>query len=288
MLKCLLTLYLLGSLSPSAFGYIPDLEMILDRTAKNQGNTGYVIDLEISFDNKSQTQVVKEHWVIENAESLRVFARGERDLKEQLSLLRIYDKSKKFYMDESGTVRSTRFSGEFFEPLFHIRTVKKLHRALIDLSILPEASTRHKSAPIDVKEPTYDKVPYLRLSRAAGVIAYALGMPPQKDATQLNPEIWIEQDRFVIRKMRLPSQTEIVADDYQKFVGSLSFPQTRTVRWANNSVKIRVINIKNTPVTSKIRELLSPKIFTEEKKKAEKLNVLPEDPIIQEFYSRFR
>jgi len=262
--------------------------MILDRTAKNQGNTGYVIDLEISFDNKSQTQVVKEHWVIENAESLRVFARGERDLKEQLSLLRIYDKSKKFYMDESGTVRSTRFSGEFFEPLFHIRTVKKLHRALIDLSILPEASTRHKSAPIDVKEPTYDKVPYLRLSRAAGVIAYALGMPPQKDATQLNPEIWIEQDRFVIRKMRLPSQTEIVADDYQKFVGSLSFPQTRTVRWANNSVKIRVINIKNTPVTSKIRELLSPKIFTEEKKKAEKLNVLPEDPIIQEFYSRFR
>mgnify|MGYP001573744648 CR=1 FL=1 len=280
--------FLLLLICSNAFAYIPDLEMILDRTTKNQGNTGYIIDLEISFDNKSQTQVVKERWVIEDAENMRVSAHGERDLKGKLSLLRIYDKSKKFYMDDEGSVRSTRYSGEFFEPLFHIRTVKKLHRTLIDLGILPEASTRHKAPPLDVKEPTYDRLPYLRLSRAGGVIAYALGMPPQKDSTQLNPEVWIEQDQFLIRKVRLSTQTEIAADDYQKFVGSLSFPQARTVRWAGNSVKIRVIDIKNTPITPKIRELLSPKIFAEEKKKNEKLNELPEDPMIQEFYSRFR
>ncbi len=285
MLKYLL---LLSFLTSSALAYIPDLEMILDRTVKNQGNTGYIIDLELSFDTKSQTQLVKEHWIIEDAENMRVFAQGERELKDQLSLLRVYDKNKKFYLDESGSVRSTRFSAEFFEHIFHIRTVKKLHRSLIDLSILPEASTKHKAAVIDVKEPSYDKVPYLRLSRASGVIAYALGMPPAKDATQLNPEIWIEQDQFVIRKLRLPTQAEVSAEDYQKFVGSISFPQMRTVRWANNSVKIRVVSIRNTPITQKTRELLSPKVFSEEKKNSEKLNMISDDPVIQEFYSRFR
>lgn len=281
----LLSCVLIGAIP--AFGYIPDLEMILDRTVKNQGNTGYVIDLEISFDNKSQTQVVKEHWVIQDAENMRVFARGERDLKDKLRLLRIYDKSKKFYSSDDGGVRSTRYSGDFFEPLFHIRTTKKFHRTLIDLAILPESSTRAKAAPIDVKEPTYEKLPYLRLSRAAGVIAYALGMPPQKDNNQLHPEIWIEQDQFVIRKFRLSTQVEVVAEDYQKF-GTLSFPQSRTVRWANNSVKIIVSDVKSISMTPKIRELFSTKSFSEEKKKSENLNELPEDPVIQEFYSRFR
>lgn len=268
-----------------AYGYVPDINMILDRTVKNQGNSLYAIDLELSIDSKTQTYLAHEHWLIDDADTLRVKVTGEKDLKDKLKLVRIYNKNMRYFMEENGAIKSNRIPDSFFEPIFHIRTVKRLQRTLLDEKILPPSFLKAAKPITDLKEPNYVRPPYIRLARAGGVPTYFLG---NVAANETNPAIWIEQDQFVIRKLRLHDQTEVLADEYQRYANNLAFPQVRTIKWPGGSAKIRVLNVKTFPATPKIKELFTTKSFIEERQKNENLNTLPDDPVLKEFYSRYR
>lgn len=270
-----------------ATAYTPQIDMIFDRTIKNSGTGTFIIDTEVSIDSRGQTFLAKESWIIEDAENMRVRVAGEKELKNHLNIIRIYKNNKKYFMEDDGTVKSLPFPESFFEPLFFIRTVKKFEKTLLELGILPSMYTKIRKPVIDLNEPVYPKLPFLRLSRVAGVPSYLISQP-NTQAENASPAIWIEQDQFTIRRVRLGNQNEVQADEPQKYANSIVFPQLRTIKWGANQAKIRVLNIRQIPMTPKVKEYFSNKTFIEEKGKLESVNAVPEDPVLNEFYSRFR
>jgi hypothetical protein len=124
----------------------------------------------------------------------------------------------------------------------------------------------------------------LRLGRVGGVVNYAIGEPTPVGAAPL-PGLWIEQDQFLVRKVRFPDQVSVLADQYQHLELNLWLPKVRTVNWNSQLAQIHLINARSYPKSSPNQlALLNPKSLSE---RAVPLR-LPEDPVLREFYSRFR
>ena len=98
-----------------------------------------------------------------------------------------------------------------------------------------------------------------------------------------NPEAWIEQDSFVLRRLRFPSEAEIAADRISAYPNGLKFPRERTVTWDNNSVTIRVVSVKAAS-SVQLDKSLEPNAFSANPRPAR----LPDVAQVREFYSRFR
>jgi hypothetical protein len=155
--------------------------------------------------------------------------------------------------------------------------------------LVKEKILAHKNLPREtfkkeLKEYTYVADPFVRLSRTAGVVTFALGQPTPVDSTKAYPGMWVEQDRFLIRKIRLDSQAEVSADDYSEFNNGLWFPKSRTVSWGDRTVHIRTLKVASTSLPPSIKERLSP---TGLKRRADAKELFT-SPIISEFYKRFR
>ena len=100
-----------------------------------------------------------------------------------------------------------------------------------------------------------------------------------------SPGIWIQQDEFVVRKLRLPSQVEMSANNYNNFARNLSYPRSRTIRWGNNTVTIRLISASARPQTAVA--LFQPSSL-DANLKWDGINSLATKDVITEFYTRFR
>ncbi len=267
-----------------ASAYIPQIDMIFDRTVKNQGNTTYLVDAEVTVDSKGQSFLARESWLVEDAENMRVRVNGEKEIKSTLSLIRIYKNGKRYFMDDDNNIKSLPLPDAFIEPAFFIRTAKRFEKTLLDWGILPATYSKMRKPTIDLNEPKYITPSFLKLSRTGGVPAYFVG-----NVSTMGPALWIEQDQFVIRRLRLNDQSEVFADEYQKYANSIMLPQIRTVKWGGgNQAKIRILNVRSVALTPKVKELFSNKTFAEEKGKKESIDSVPEDPILKDFYTRFR
>jgi hypothetical protein len=99
------------------------------------------------------------------------------------------------------------------------------------------------------------------------------------------PGMWIEQDQFVVRKLRLPTQVEMSANNYNQFAKGLSFPKSRTIRWGNHTVTIRTLSVSARPAT--VANMLQPTSL-DRNMNWEGLRALPAKDIVTEFYTRFR
>jgi len=123
------------------------------------------------------------------------------------------------------------------------------------------------------------------LGDRGGVIAYAIGTPAS--SSHREPGLWVEQGKFLIRKLRLPSQIEVVAEKYERYKKKLWFPKLREVHWDNHKAQIKVYSVSSIKNNSKNKKKLSTDIFDVSKNPQQVLK-LPDDVLIQEFYSRFR
>jgi hypothetical protein len=267
----------------TAFAYIPQIDMIFDRTVKNQGKGTYIVDAEVTIDSKGQTFLARESWLVEDVDNMRVKVVGEKEIKTTLNLIRIYKNGKRYFMDDDNNVKTLPLPEDFLEPLFYIRTQKRFENNLLAYGILPQSYTKMRKPTIDINEPKYLNPSFLKLSRAGGLPSYFIGQ-----STTMGPGLWIEQDEFVIRRLRLSNQSEVFADEYQKYANSIMLPQLRTVKWGGNQAKIRILNVRSVAMTPKIKEMFSNKTFSEEKGKKESIDSVPEDPILKDFYTRFR
>ncbi|MBC7371612.1 MAG: hypothetical protein H7326_08610 [Bdellovibrionaceae bacterium] len=273
---------LFALLLTAAFAYIPPTRMILQRTSENAGSGIYAIEQEVQFTSAQDSFFVKETWLVENDHSMRLTVTGTKDLKDQFKMQYVYAGGLRWNLGAGR--ESKRMNEDFLEKYFHFRTTEHLATAMMQLKILPANALGKKVLPKTVDLIKYEPEDFVRLSRTGGTTNYAYGLPSAVDANP-NPGLWIEQDQFLIRKLRLPSQVEVTAENYNAYARGLNFPKVRTVRWGQNTVTIRLIGVTSRPNVTAAQfqpsSLDSPI-------KLEALNTQAAKDVVLDFYSRFR
>lgn len=274
-----------------AFGFIPTSKTILIRTAKAHGKGAYIIEQDVTLKVEGEPITVRETWTVVNAETMRVSVsrRGSTDNPVRLDI--VYRGGKRTFLDSTGTAKSINISSEFIEPYFFYRTSNSLQSSLQKARIIPADFGKVPRQivspnPKNIKNPKEKddaplisiNEPYVRLSRTAGVVNWAFG----KVDGDTGPGIWIEQDAFVIRKIKFPTAAEVQADQYQAFSGQLKFPRERTIKWGNYSATARVISVRAATDAETNRNL---SLGAGGEDNASKV---PEVAGLKEFYSRFR
>lgn len=277
ILKLLLVL-----LSP-VFAYIPPTRMILQRTAENSGSGIYAIEQEVQFNNVHDSLFLRETWLVENDRTMRVTVSGTKDLKDQIKLQFIYAGGQRW--SQNLNRESRRISEEFIERYFNFRSTEHLAANLMQNKILPANAFAKKPLPKNLDTLKYEPDEFVRLSRTGGVANYAFGTPSPAEGTP-TPGLWIEQDQFLIRKLRLPSQVEVTADNYIQYARGLNYPKVRTVRWGQNTVTIRLIGINARPAAANTNQFQPSSLDTSTK--LDGLLNQPAREAVIEFYSRFR
>jgi len=265
------------------FAYIPPTRMILQRTAENAGGGVYTIEQEVQFNNAQDSLFLKETWVIENDRTMKVTVTGTKDLKDQIKMQFIYAGGQRW--SHNGGRQSHRISEDFLEKYFNFRTTDQLASSLMNLKVLPTNAFARKPLPKNLDTLKYEPEGHVRLSRAGGTVTYAFGSPSAVDGNG-SPGFWIEQDQFLIRKFRLPSQVEVTADNYNQYARGLNYPKVRTVRWGQNTVSIRLIGVSSQRggVPANTFQASSLEAVT----KLDGLNNQSAKDVVLDFYSRFR
>ena len=255
---------LLFFISPSLWAYIPPTRMILQRLSENSGTGRYEIIKEVRFSNP-EAPTVKETWKIEN----------ERTFKVTIEVLNSNPVQKMQYLYaggqryiQNGTKREvSKMPVEQAERVFHFRSVENLAAYLTNLQVLTSAIGN-----LDLS----------RLNRAQGVVNYGLGKKTDPDSDRKLPYLWIEQDRFVIRKLRFESDVEVTADSFQTQPKGLYHPEEINIKWKEKSARVKTLSVslKKWPAdTFQLQSLENSQSF---------LQRLNPDETSTEFYSRFR
>ena len=281
-MKKYILLILFTLLPVSSMAYIPNLQMIFERTAENNGHGFVLIDQEVILPADPKPYVVREQWLIENENILRVRVQGEKDLKGLLDMTIVYNYNRKYLLNEKEQKVTAPLSDLFLEPLFHFRKVNYLKNKVSTWGIAPA----HAVQSLSREAINHSESPYLRLSRSGGTITYFIGTPSTKNSTQ-HPGLWIEQDQFVLRKLRLQDGTEVVAKNYKKYGAKLRMPRHRTLSWKDKVVQINLRSVRSASSSSNTRERLTHQSLNA-KKEPHLIRKMPEIPIITEFYNRFR
>lgn len=298
------------SMIPSqSMAAIPHSKTIVARLAKNSGRGVYVIEQEVRFAGPEGI-VLKERWLVQNSDFMRLIVQSPKQDSKQSDIRwdAVYRDGRRIattpaapasasaapgLIGEPGKdTKTTSVSAEFFEPYLFYRSSGKYFEHFVRNKILPPAAARERPKITNIN--TYKPEPEqaVRLGRTGGVVAWVFGEPtPVDNATQF-PGAWIEQDAFLLRKLRLPSQSEMTLSNHVNAGGGLKLARERSIIWKSSdpavteprSVTIRVTSVKNLPDKSLAPQFLPNSISTAELKSAR----LPDAPIVREFYSRFR
>ncbi|WP_295901445.1 hypothetical protein [uncultured Bdellovibrio sp.] len=267
-----------------AMAYIIPTRTILQKTAENAGSGIYAIEQEVQFSNGEETVAVKETWLIDSDRTMRLTVTGAKDLQNSFKLQYIYNGGQKWSMANNNRT-SARVPEDFLEKFLNFRNPEIFANTLAHLKMIPASAFQKKPVGKTAADFKNEPESWVRYSRTGGVVNYALGVPTPVDQEQNYPGIWIEQDQFVVRKLRLPSQVEMSANNYNQFARGLSYPRARTIRWGNNTVTIRLISASARPQTAV--NLFQPSSL-DANLKWDGINSLPAKDVITEFYTRFR
>ena len=267
----------------SAHAWIPPTRIILSKTAENAGNGIYAIEQEVQFPNGAETLNLKETWLIDSDRTMRLTVTGTKEQASTIKFQFLYAGGQRHRLVE-GTRRTEKISEDFLEKYLNFRSSEVFANVLAHNKMIPgNAMIRRGGAKgADFKNSPED---WVRYSRTGGVVNYALGTPTPVDQSDSNPGVWIEQDQFVVRKVRLPSQVEMTADNYSGYAKGLRYPKARTVRWDKNTASIRLISASPRPQSA--AGLLQPSSL-DISQKVEGLADMPAKDAVIEFYSRFR
>lgn len=284
-MKKLATAVLMNLLAPAmAMAFILPTRTILQKTSENAGTGIYAIEQEVQFSSGEDTLVVKETWLVDSDRTLRLTVTGGKDLQNSFRLQFVYNGGQKWSM-VGGNRKSERLPEDFLEKFLNMRNPEIFANTLAHHKIVPSGAYNKKPLAKAGGEIKHDPESWVRLSRTGGVVNYAFGTPTPIEQESGSAGIWIQQDEFVVRKLRLPSQVEMIANNYNSFARGLSYPRSRTIRWGNNTVSIRLISASARPQTAVA--LFQPSSL-DTNLKWEGINNLPAKDVITEFYTRFR
>ncbi len=276
-------LFLLLTLAAlQAHAYIPHSRTIAARLARNNGKGSYAIEQEIQFRTGTDTATVRERWIVENGESMRLWVSASG---QPVRYDAVYNNGKKTAPDFAGNVKTTTVPSEFIERYSHARSSTDFLNALIRAQVVPQSILRER--PRFTMAQAKNEVqpePLVRLGRFGGVVNYVFGEPGNPDSSKDPAGAWIAQDAFELRRLRFPSQADMTADQYATQAGSMRFPSQRVVTWNDHTAIIRTLSVKAVDAKT-AATALNPASITPTEAKAAKL---PDQAQVREFYSRFR
>lgn len=271
-------------ITSTAFAYVPSSRTIVGRLVRNDGKGLYAIEQDVNFRTAGEGVTLRERWVIENGDSMRLTVLSTSGAQNAVRFDVLYKDGKRMGPDAKGTYKTTTVPTEAMEHFFHARTSKGFFDAIVRSGLVPNSFPVAKPAfNINAKtQPPPTPEAFVRLGRIAGFVAYVFGEPTPADSAKSLPGVWIEQDSFVLRKLRFPSEAEVTADRHSTQAG-LRFPRTRVVTWGANSAEIRVVSVKS--LTSR---QAAPFLSVSGLMNDAKSTRLPTEEQVKEFYSRFR
>jgi hypothetical protein len=276
------------SLAGAAAAYIPDYHMIMSRTAENHGRGIYQIEQDVVFRGDPDPLVVHETWWVASEHTMRMKFEGRGSLKGLIQGSMIYDINQRHWREEGGNLKTARLTDDWVEPFFHFRFSKNIKPRLVAMKIAPPESLRERGVSVkDGTEFSYLPQNFIRLARTGGTVNYAIGTPTPPDDSSGQPGLWIEQDQFVVQKLRLPSQALIKSDQYTRFGENFWLPKVRTFSWGPNSVAVHVASVKGAGKLSGVNDLFKISSLDEKKNPAVIVR-WPDQDVIREFYQRFR
>lgn len=267
----------------TASAWIIPARTIVQKTVENHGSSPYQIEQDVIFEHGDSKIVLKETWQVLDDSSMKVTVQS-RDPKNPISLQFIYNEGQRMQLQPSGKTGKA-IEPEFAERPFHFRTSEAMAYFLKQNKVAPDGILLAKALPAKTSDIKHETESFVRYGRSGGVINYVFGSPTPSDTENLNPGVWIEQDAFVIRKIRFHAGATIEASDYASFPKGLWFPKTRTISWGEHKVTVKVTSLD-------IKKNLTAAAF-----KSSTLEItndfaaLSKDEnttIISEFYTRFR
>ncbi len=280
-MKALIIFFL--TTSSLALAYIPDYALIMSRLAENHGRGYYKITQEVLFPATPEPLTIKETWVVSGGEEMSVTLTGKGALKNLVSGTIVYKNNRKYY--KNGGVKVAKLSEDFIEPVFHFRYSKKIKPQLVAMKIAPSESLQSRPLFEGEDAKKFPTQGFVRLSRTGGFVTYAVGVPTPPDQAEENAGIWIEQDRFNVRKVRTHSSATVMASNYNRYPRRLWLPKNRQYTWENHTVQSQIGSVTPLPRNASSM-LVDPKRFKKEPNEPELR--LPDQELIQDFYKRFR
>ena len=267
-----------------ALAYIPKTSTIMNRMAKNMGRGTYQIDQEVEFRSEGEPMLLRERWVVRNADSMRLSVSGAKGSANAWRLEVLYKDGKRYFLDPQGQAKSAPQSLEFIEPYLHFRSGRSIVESLVRQRILPPRPATFQTTAKTSAGVAYKQESFVRLARTGGVIAYAFGDPTPASSLNPKPGFWVEQDTFLFRRLRFPSQAEVEASKHILASGGLRIPRERMLAWGGNAATIRILQVRSLTENPATKGLLIPASISKMKAPAK----LPENDAIKEFYQRFR
>ena len=193
---------------------IPSLDFILLKSASTTGRQVVSVEQELHFKVGTDEAVVVENWLIEGDKNLKLVASGKGALKTNINLNYLYNgNTKTFYIGKNK--QTIPIQHDFFERLLFIRSANTFKNYLSQMEIPFEH----------------------RLSRADGRVAFAIGKPSDQ---QTYPQIWIDQDEFIIRKIRLPSLSEVELGEIASLGKDGFIAKSQKIKWGTYEVTVKV------------------------------------------------
>ncbi|MGE0632106.1 MAG: hypothetical protein AB7O96_06840 [Pseudobdellovibrionaceae bacterium] len=273
-----LILLLVTTFSAQAFAYLPQPRLILFRTVEKHGSGSYQIESLVEISSPQGSKTFRETWWIENDSTLSVLVKGENPAGTPIEFLISYDSDGKTVFTDRLQKEGT--PPEFFEKFWLSRSINNLGRMIIQHKMAPNTLLQRRPAPKNLNEPTYNIESYLKLGRLEGVINWVFSTGENE------PGIWIEQDEFVIRKLRFGKNSEVRAIKFSGYARGLEYPKSRVVKWGDNQATLTTVSVSSlnaSQFASKVRKA------PDSNSRISPLQTYAEsNPAVVEFYSRFR
>ncbi len=283
MIKLLITLLTFTALFAEA--YIPSARMILDRVADNSLKTPLLVEQEVTLSTSEQSVSVKEQWLFESENSMRLIVKGDKDLKDQIVFQSLYSDSQKT-SSVSGYLQTRKLSRTLFEKIFFIKTAENLMRFLVQQGIVTDEifrSQNFKRLPGNAGF-QYQPETFLRLGRIGGGVAYVFGPTPKGEG--VGPGFWVEQDQFNILKLRSSTGEEFRAEKPTTFSRGARWPKEINFSWGAGQTsaqgQVQVTNVR-------IADSAQKQIFQKNvDKRTPDFERSTSKYLLEEFYQRFR
>lgn len=262
-------------ISALAWGYIPRAKFILGKVLETHGRGLYYVENEVVITDGATSTTVEESWLIQDAQTMFLTVKGPGFTNYYL-----YKDNKKYFLDSTKSENAISLSKDFVFPLFLFRSYDSMTSQLISSQIAPRAIlSSREPLPHQLKNPENLKEDFVNLNKMGNTIMYVIG-------SNNGPGLWVEQDRFVIRKINTPTGIEMTADDYAEFSKGLWLPKQQSIKWSNHSAQIHLMKVRSLNESTDSKEKLSPTYFRTGGKNIS--NSPFNQPSVEEFYKRVR
>ncbi|MFP5520566.1 MAG: hypothetical protein ACLGGX_11725 [Bdellovibrionia bacterium] len=266
-----LVLMTLSFANKQAEAAILPARVIFEKVVENNGATPLQIETEVSL-NSENTILLKELWKIDNSRNM------------QLTVINPATQTVVFTAAIKEGVRTSSASAkgdvgfDFIERYHHFRSLNEMAKLFVSMGVVPNQFLNHSPFGSLRDSFTYKEEPFVRLARAGGVINYHFG---NIESSSSPASLWIEQDAFHIRKIRLQSGAEIEFSDYSEIGKGQFYPKQKVVRWDGKEVKIRFKSVNPKLATANARPTADSAGWAT-------LSDSNARSLAEEFYSRFR